>query len=486
VYDNQVGNKWALQRHDELGVTASPTVMWDWDYRKDQGSNENIEEDMEDFNSSMIDCGNRNAKDIDLNLNAEWLGAVNIDPEDGETLVPIEKHMTWTISEMEIDVEVVNNEASQYNGHLHVYVNEVNSTFWDDKFGYPYTNAFLDYAWNQDVTISASSSWDDTDIWDGYEHNNGYTDEYFQDYGNITQDNIIVVASVFDKDDNKYADETTSVRTGYDTDPKFIDFYFGNTTPPPLIADNVTWNEWFPHDGLNFSTTYYWKIDVRDQNDEMTYGDIWSYTTRGNVPPEDPYWEIPINQSIEVPIYVNLTWVCEDPDGDDVTFDVYFGDQFEQNQVAWNRTEDWFVVENLDFLKTYYWYIVAWETYGLNTTGDLWQFTTEGNVPPNPAEDPIPFDGDPAVPQEDVILEWNGSDDNIGDTLRYDVYWDDTNPPLTKRVSEGYDDWWKFHISCQNTKHITGKSILMINQMNSQKVIYGDFLQETIGHQQIQ
>ena len=42
VYDNLVGNKWADQRHDELGVTASPTVMWDGPFDKDQGSNENI------------------------------------------------------------------------------------------------------------------------------------------------------------------------------------------------------------------------------------------------------------------------------------------------------------------------------------------------------------------------------------------------------------------------------------------------------------
>ena len=420
VYDQEVGNKWADQRHDELGVTASPTTVWDGGFKKDQGSNEDVEEDMADFNVSIIAAGNRNVKDIVLNLDVEFLGAVNNIPEDGETLVPIEQKMSWTNSQMEIDVEVINNETSEYNGHLHVYVNEVNSTFWDDKWGDPYTNTLLDYAWNQDVTISASNSWDDTEIWDGYDHHTGYN-EYFQ---NITQDNIIVIASIFDKDNNKYSDETTEARTGFDTDPKRFDLYFGNTNPPPLIANNISWMEYLPHDPLNWSETYYWKVDERDQNDDMTYGDIWSFNTRGNDPPNEPDWEIPSNESTGVPILVNLTWICNDPDGDDVTFDVYFGDALIMPQVTWNQTEKWFITEALDFGKAYFWKIVAWEEYGLNTTGEIWHFTTEANVPPDQAVDPRPVDGDPAVPLEGVVLEWNGSDPNVGDILSYDLYFE--------------------------------------------------------------
>lgn len=445
VYDEQEfgGNKWAKQRHGELNVEASPTVMWDGPFKEDKGSKEDIEEDMEDFNVSIIACGNRNVKDIDLNLSVEWLGAVNNDPYDGETLVPIEQHMTWTSSEMEIEVEVTSHETDQYNGHLHVYVTEVNSTLWDDKWGDPYTFAFLDYAWNQDVTISGAGTWDDTVIWDGYEHNTGYP-ENDQDYGNITQDNIMVIASVFDENNNDYADETTGARTGFDTDPKRYDIYFGNITPPPLIQENSFSKEWFPHDPLNWSETYYWKIDERDQNDIITYGDIWSFTTRGNDPPNNPNFEFPVNESTGVPIEVNLTWQCTDPDGDDLTFDVWFGDsEVGIHQVTWNQTEKYYVAEDLDFMKNYYWYIIAWEVdYDLYTVGPLWNFITEANVPPNPAEDPIPYDGDPAVPTEGVTLEWNGSDDNYGDTLRFDLYFDDVDPPETQQMWEDYDDFW--------------------------------------------
>ena len=443
VYDEEEfgGSLWAKQRHGELQIEASPTVCWDGPWKKDKGSNEDVEEDMADFNVSLIAAGNRNVKDIDINLDVEWLGAVNNVPADGATLVPIEQKMSWTNSEMEIDVEVINNETSEYNGHLHVYVTEVNSTLWNDKWGDPYTFALLDYAWNEDVTISASSSWDDTVNWDGYDHHTGY-EVYFE---NITQDNIMVTASVFDNDNNKYADETTGMRTGFDTDPKLFDVYFGETNPPPLVADNKSTMIWFPHDPLNWSTTYYWKVDTRDQHGVVTEGEIWSFTTRGNDPPNDPNFEFPTNESTGESIEVNLSWACTDPDGDDLTFDVWFGDaELGVVQVSWNQTEKYYLVQDLDFLKKYYWQIVAWEVdYNLTTTGPTWNFETEANVPPNPAEEPHPFDGDKAVPKSGVTLEWNGSDNNFGDTLRYDLYFDDVNPPLTQQVWESYDDWWE-------------------------------------------
>jgi len=314
-----VKNKWAQQRYGELDVDASPTVMWDGPFDKDQGSTLNIEEDMALYNSSIISCGNRNVKDIDLSLNVDWLGAVNNVPEDGETGVPIHQVMSCTISQMEIGLEVNSGEASQYNGHLRVYVTEVNSTMWDDQWGDPYTFSFLDYAWNQDVTISAFGSWDDTVIWDGYDHQNGY-DEYYQ---NITQDNIMVIASVFDEDNNDYADETTGVRTGFDTDPKSFDIYFGDSNPPPMVHENVDFLQYTPQDALNFGTKYYWKVDVWDNKSNLIPGQVWSFTTIENDIPLPPtiFEE---NEALFVSTF--------DPDGDDVFYFVDWDD---------GTTSDW-------------------------------------------------------------------------------------------------------------------------------------------------
>jgi hypothetical protein len=448
VYDKDDGNKEARVRSSELGVTHSPTVWWDGPYKKDQGSSEDIEEDMADYNVSILECGNRNVPDLDLNLDVEWLGAVRNDPADGQTLVPIEQIMTWTSSQMEIDIEVINNDADEYSSRIRVYVNEVNSTFWDDKWGDPYTNCFLDYAMNVFVDIPASSSWDDTVIFDGYEHNTGYG----EDYQNITQDNIIVVATVFRNDTDKYADQTTSIRTGYDTDPKRYDIYFDNTTPPTLIQENSTSKKYIPPPGgLNWEETYYWKVDERDQNDVMTYGDILTFTTRGNDPPNEPSMPNPPNESTSIPILVNLSWIGGDPDLDDVTYNVYFGDNplEELPLLSENQTDPWYKVGDLEFQHYYYWRIIAWDYYGEKTVGDKWQFTTEVNVPPNQAIDPYPNDGDSAVPTDDLILRWNGSDDNYGDTLKYDVYFDDVNPPTTLQAEGIYVNHFELEYDLQ-------------------------------------
>jgi hypothetical protein len=385
------------------------------------------------YNSSIIACGNRNVKDIDLSLDVTYLGAVNPNPEDGETLVPIEQIMNWTVSAMDIDVEITNNEASQYNGHLHVYVTEVNSSYWDDKYGDPYTFAFLDYAFNEDTTITAGGTWSDSTEWDGYDHNNG-KGEVFDE---IVEENAMVIAAILDEDNDDYVDETVGVRAGVDTEPKSFDVYFGDTNPPPKIVINGTVMEFVIHDGLNWTTEYFWKVDVWDASGKPTYGDIWSFTTRGNDAPNTPSPIYPLNGSTDAPIDTNLTWAGGDPDGDDVTYDVYFGefDPFNDPPLAQNNHSEttWDPPGELDFQNKYAWKIVAWDEYGLQTNGSKWNFITEENVPPNPAHDPIPPDDETNVPG-DAILYWNGSDPNSGDELRYDVYFSINYPP-TKQTS---------------------------------------------------
>ena len=163
---------------------------------------------------------------------------------------------------------------------------------------------------------------------------------------------------------------------------------------------------------------------------------------KSNNPPYEPSNPNPIGPNAT--ICGNLSWTGGDPDGDDVTYDVYFGDIFEINQVAWNQSETWIQLSDiLDFQNTYFWYVVAWDEHGAYTIGPLWQFTTEKNLPPYPAGEPQPEDGDWIVDLENVTLCWVGGDPNECDILRYDVYFDDVNPPLTKRISEGIEDCYE-------------------------------------------
>ena len=439
VYDV---NDWALERHDELGVQVSPTVAWDGPYRLDDGA-ESVQKAENMYNSSLVLTGNRNVKDIDLEIDVDWLGATNVEPSEGQTFVPVETNLTWMLTAMDIDVNIDNNENSQYNGNLRVYVTELNSTYWDDTNDYPYTFAFLDYAFNEDVSISAGGSWSDTDEWDGWDHNNGQGERYDEIY----QDNCMVIAAIFDEDNSDYADETDGFLAGENTGPKIFDIYFGNTTPPPLLEHNTSIRVYDPTPGadewLEFDTTYYWKITVWNNKGEKTAGDIFNFTTRGNSPPNLPYNERPRNKTSNNPIDTNLTWVCADPDMDDMTYDVYFGLNDPMNppeQVGFNISLTTFdpspLNNNLEFDREYKWYIVAWDQYGCKTVGDTWFFTTEKNKPPNQASDPIPDDGASSIPIDLEYLYWNGSDPNSGDKLTYDVYFDDVFPPGIKSTGQ--------------------------------------------------
>jgi hypothetical protein len=425
VYDV---NKKAKTRHDELGVSSSPTVVWDDGALMDQGSQENIEKDMAIYNNSIRWCGNRTVKDIDLNLDVDWLGATNPNPPHNSTGIPVEQNLSWQMTAMNINVTVDNNEATLYHGHLRVYVAECNSSYWYDTGGMKYAFTFLDWGFKGDINISGGGTWNNLSEWDGADHNNGYGEVYDEIY----QDNCMVFASIFDKDNNDDADETAGFKAGNNNDPKTLDFYFGETYPPPQQLSNATVKTYNPFGSgnMSFNTTYYWKIDVWDNQGNPTYGNIWNFTTRDNSPPTVPATPNPWNDSFNQAINTTLSWSSNDPELDPITYDVYIGiDPLIMQIVQHNQTNTTYKpLKNFNFETKYYWQIKAWDIYEYNSTSPIWNFKTQANAPPYPAKDPIPGDGSSDAP-EDVNLSWNGTDPNPGDILKYDVYFDDANPP---------------------------------------------------------
>ncbi len=426
-------NAHAKQRAvDELVIQSYPTVFFDGGYRQDVGAT-NISNAMNRYNTSIIKCGNRNVADIDLSVDVEWLGAVNRIPENGATNVYIDPTLVWNLTAMNIDVTIDNNESTQYDGHLHVYVTEVNSSYWVDYYHLPYTMAFLDYAWNEDIEISAGGSWEDSMEWDGCDYDNGLEDEEYILFDDVYQDNVMVVATVFDSDTN-YSDETAGTLAGVDTYPKTHDVYFGNTSPPPQQSYNqssLTYNPGI----LPWNTTYYWKVVTWDNQDNKVDTPIFSFTTRDNHPPNIPSNPVPPNNSNNVPININMSWTGGDPDNDTVYYDVYFGPIFPPVKVVSNQTETFYEPGLLPFNSTYYWKIVAWDRYGLTSSGPDWIFKTQENLPPNEPSSPIPQDGANDVPVQ-ANLSWVGGDPNQGDVVKYDVYLEKGDETPDKLVSE--------------------------------------------------
>lgn len=438
-------NNNSKQRKTELNVLELPEIVWDGGYKKNSlVGNFTTEYWKTKFNESIFACGARDVTDMDLSIEIDWQGAVNPCPEDGATDVPVEIILSCSISEMEIDVEAKNNEVSDYNGHIHVQVTEAESEWWNDKFGDPFTFEFKDYAFNDDVQIGAGETWNETIIWDGCDYNDG--DDPPRYFDHIKQDNIMIIATAMNNNLNKWVDEAIGSLAGINTDPKKFDFYFGDTNPPPKIISNMSMLKYDPPGKyINWTITYYWKVDVWNNLGELNEGDVWSFTTRGNSPPNPPIPIYPPDGAENVSICFYLEWNCSDPDGDDLTYDFYFGDSSPPPLVANNITEETFdftpFANFIKFNTTYYWKIVAWDPYGLNSTGGIWSFRTEPNYPPNKAKYPIPRDGALCVPP-DAILYWNGSDPNQCDILTYDVYFGlNPDPPLVSyNQTENYYD----------------------------------------------
>lgn len=146
-----------------------------------------------------------------------------------------------------------------------------------------------------------------------------------------------------------------------------------------LVAENNWWND---SAGPN-------------QSGDQTYGDVdtdpWSTelnqcaSTSTNHPPNLPTAPEPSDQEVRVYIAngLTLTWAGGDPDPlDTVTYDVLLGTAADTiAPIAQNVTGADYQISEPAAGITYYWQIVARDNHGLESTGPIWSFTTQGERP---------------------------------------------------------------------------------------------------------
>jgi len=173
-------------RIQELGTEAVPDAHFDSKYKNVHGK----QVDEQPYRTAIVQSGEREVPDIGLNLDVEWKGGGTI----------------------KITVNVQNNEPEEYDGHLRVYITEIGSR-WNDAQSNPYRFATLYIPIDKSLAVVSptvvkqqgqSSPLDGdtytfTKTWFGAIHG----------FGDITQDNIMVIASVFDSDTD-YAVQTAS------------------------------------------------------------------------------------------------------------------------------------------------------------------------------------------------------------------------------------------------------------------------------------
>ena len=331
-----------------------PTLWWDGGYRVDVGAG-SVAGAKAAYIASINACAARAVEDIDIELGVTWIDGTN----------------------MEIEATVINNEASTYGGHVRVYITElVSSMGWIDSGGVTYTFPFLDYAFDESLSIPAGDQWSETTTWDGASHG----------FPTITETNIMVIAAVFNDEAHQ-----------------------GYSYPP----------------SSNPFTAYY----VDEVIGAMPGSGV-------NNPPDTPRYPYPANSETNVPLNIELNWIGGDPDGDDVTYDIYFGTTSQPPKIVSNHPENTYELEELTISTTYYWQIVSFDEHDASTTGPIWNFTTTSNNPPSEPNISGPASGDP---NEDIEYTFVSTDPN-SDQIQYYIQWGDgTTQDWTTLYSSGED-----------------------------------------------
>ncbi|HET6350158.1 MAG TPA: FlgD immunoglobulin-like domain containing protein [Candidatus Krumholzibacteria bacterium] len=215
--------------------------------------------------------------------------------------------------------------------------------------------------------------------------------------------------------------------TGTGDSPLTYDVYLGTTTSPPKVSTGQTSSVYTPAT-LAYQTTYWWRVEGHDIYGGTGSSSTWSFTTRAvNEPPAVPYSPSPANGASNVGLNVTLSWQCTDPDGQAITYDIYFGTAADPPLRASNRSSKSYLVTSLQLDTPYYWRIVARDSGGLTANGPTWTFTTRSNLPPAAPFNPAPSNGYVGA-SVTTGLAW-GCTDPDGQPLTFDVYWGTSNPP---------------------------------------------------------
>lgn len=168
------------ERMDELNVNAHPVVFIDGGYQAFRGR-----KDKEVYENAIRNALERETADVIVDLTA------------------IKKENDTDIS---ISVNISNNEDSEYKGTLRVYLAEIVSTKYQDFDTNNYKHAFLEFAIDKSITISAKSYKIETETIDGNE---------------FDPDNLLIYAVLFsnEKHENFQKPETEE----YPFDAYYVD-----------------------------------------------------------------------------------------------------------------------------------------------------------------------------------------------------------------------------------------------------------------------
>ncbi|WP_214495047.1 PQQ-binding-like beta-propeller repeat protein [Thermosipho sp. 1244] len=98
--------------------------------------------------------------------------------------------------------------------------------------------------------------------------------------------------------------------------------------------------------------------------------------SNSNNPPAEPSNPFPEDNATNVSITPTLSWSCNDPDGDSISYDIYFGTDPNPPLVKKDHPITNFMLDTLQNETTYYWKIVAKDSKCGVAQSPIWKFTT--------------------------------------------------------------------------------------------------------------
>jgi hypothetical protein len=243
----------------------------------------------------------------------------------------------------------------------------------------------------------------------------------------------------------------------------FLGFAFDEDISIPaggVFTDSIVWdsNEHMDNHGDDFGDIVYDNIQVVMGvfNDDDGFVDETVMARVGdNDPPDEPTDPNPLDGELDVDVNVDLSWQCSDPDGDSLTYDVYFGTTSPPPLVESGHNSKTYDPGILDPETTYYWKIVAWDLPGDFKSGPIWDFTTSQNPNSPPLAPTVAGPSNPKIDQT-ITFTFNSVDPD-GDDVRFIIDWDDSSTDTTTFVPSGGDNTASHAWSEKGTYYCTVK-----------------------------
>lgn len=95
-----------------------------------------------------------------------------------------------------------------------------------------------------------------------------------------------------------------------------------------------------------------------------------------NFSPDRPSNPVPATGAVSQALNVQLYWSCTDPDGDPITYQVFFGVPVNPPSVATGQTDTTYNPGVLQPNTLYHWKIIATDPLNSFSVSNIWTFTT--------------------------------------------------------------------------------------------------------------